>query len=149
MAFRTRITAIEHHNGRVTPQDVKSCRSGGSRSKAGGVERKTFALQLVANTYIETKAHDVAEELQKLGGAAPVVVTAPNLEVLSPLLDGLAAPGKLLVHTAIGPVPSNTFPMINNALWLAKWTCFDSKSAIAFAQNQGVECLIDGFRYRS
>ena len=46
-----------------------------------GTEKKDFAMKLGANDYIDIKASDVGEELQKLGGAACIVVTAPNPEV--------------------------------------------------------------------
>lgn len=46
-----------------------------------GTEKKDFAMKLGANDYIDIKANDVGEELQKLGGAACIVVTAPNPDV--------------------------------------------------------------------
>lgn len=113
-----------------------------------GTEKKDFAMQLGANDYIDTKANDAAEELQKLGGAACVVITAPNPDMISPLLGGLAPKGKLLVHTAIGPVPVNTVPMVLNALSVCGWPsghAQDSEDAIAFAQTHGVKCMIEKF----
>lgn len=113
-----------------------------------GADKQAFALQLGANAYIDTQAHDVADELRKLGGAALVIVTAPNPDVISPLLNGLAPLGKLLVHTAIDPVPMDTVAMVNNALSVCGWPsghALDSEEAIAFAQNQGVECVIEKF----
>lgn len=113
-----------------------------------GTDKKDFALQLGANDYIDIKATNVAEELQKLGGASLIIVTAPNPEVMSPLLGGLAPMGKLLIHTAIGPVPFNTATMVLNALSVCGWPsghALDSEEAIAFAENQGVECMIEKF----
>ncbi|KAK5119024.1 hypothetical protein LTR62_000235 [Meristemomyces frigidus] len=113
-----------------------------------GTDKKDFAMKLGANDYIDVQATNVAEELQKLGGAALVVVTAPNAEVITPLLGGLAPMGKLLVHVAIGPVPMNTVPMVLNALSVCGWPsghALDCEEAIAFADNQGVECMIEKF----
>ncbi|RMZ13959.1 hypothetical protein D0862_02172 [Hortaea werneckii] len=113
-----------------------------------GTEKKDFAMKLGANDYIDIKAKDVGEELQKLGGAACIVVTAPNPDVISPLLNGLGPQGKLLVHTAIGPVPVNTVPMVLNALSVCGWPsghAQDSEDAIAFAQTHGVKCMIEKF----
>lgn len=113
-----------------------------------GTDKKEFALKLGAHNYIDIEAHDVGTELQKLGGAALIIVTAPNPAVISPLLGGLAVQGKLLIHTAIGPVPINTIPLVLNALSVCGWPsghALDSEEAIAFADTHGVECMIEKF----
>src|ERR1700761_913605 len=113
-----------------------------------GTSKKDFAMQLGATDYIDTQASNVGEELQKLGGAAMVCVTAPNPEVFGPLLEGLAPAGTLLFWTAIGPVQVNTVPMVLNALSVRGWPsghALDTEEAIAFADAQGVECMIEKF----
>lgn len=113
-----------------------------------GMDKKDFAMQLGATDYIDIKTQDVGEALQALGGAALIVVTAPNPEVISPLLGGLQTQGKLLIHTAIGPVPLNTVPMVTKALSVHGWPsghALDSEEAIAFAQTHGVRCLVERF----
>ena len=60
-----------------------------------GTSKKDFAMQLGATDYVDTEAHSAAEELQKMGGADMIVVTAPNPDIFSPLLDGLAPMGTL------------------------------------------------------
>jgi len=40
-----------------------------------GIDKKDFAMRLGATDYIDIQAHDIATELQKLGGAALAVVT--------------------------------------------------------------------------
>lgn len=74
--------------------------------------KKDFAAQLGANDYIDTSKEDAAEALQKMGGASLVVVTAPNPQVMGPLVKGLAPMGKLLIlarkfYEALLPVRSN------------------------------------------
>lgn len=86
-----------------------------------GSTKKDFATKLGANDYIDTASTNVAEELQKLGGADMIVVTAPNPDVITPLLDGLAPGGTLLLWTAIGPVPVNTVSMVLKALSVRGW----------------------------
>lgn len=113
-----------------------------------GTDKRDFALQLGASEYIDTAAHDVGAELQKLGGAALIIVTAPNPQVIEPLIGGLATMGKLLIHTAIGPVPINTIPLVGKALSVSGWPsghALDSEEAIAFAQAKGVECMVEKF----
>lgn len=60
-----------------------------------GTAKKDFAEKLGATDYIDTEAKNAAEELQKMGGADMIVVTAPNPDIISPLLDGLAPTGTL------------------------------------------------------
>lgn len=61
-----------------------------------GEEKKEFAFKLGANDYIDTNKEDAAAALQKMGGAGLIVVTAPNKDVMAPLLHGCAPLGKLL-----------------------------------------------------
>ncbi|KAK5122059.1 hypothetical protein LTR85_004305 [Meristemomyces frigidus] len=113
-----------------------------------GTEKKNFAMKLGAHDYIDIEANDVGTELQKLGGAALIIVTAPNPAVISPLLGGLATQGKLLIHTVIGPVPINTAPLVSKALSVCGWPsghALDSEEAIAFAETHGVECMVETF----
>ena len=113
-----------------------------------GQEKKSFATDLGAHEYIDTAAGNVAEELQKLGGAALVVVTAPNPSVITPLIGGLAPRGTLLVHTAVGEVPVDTVPMVLNALSVRGWPsghALDSEEAINFARQNGVKCMVEKF----
>jgi D-arabinose 1-dehydrogenase-like Zn-dependent alcohol dehydrogenase len=59
--------------------------------------KKDFAFQLGANDYIDTSKEDAAEALQKLGGASLIVVTAPNPQIMGPLVKGCGPVGKVLV----------------------------------------------------
>lgn len=59
--------------------------------------KKDFAAQLGANDYIDTSKQDAAEALTKMGGASLVVVTAPNPEIMGPLVQGCGPQGKVLI----------------------------------------------------
>ncbi len=48
---------------------------------------------LGATVYIDSKATNAAEELQKLGGAQVILATAPNSKAMSELIDGLGPNG--------------------------------------------------------
>lgn len=113
-----------------------------------GEDKRSFAMDLGAHDYIDTAATDVAEELQKLGGAALIVVTAPNPKAIEPLVKGLAPRGTLLLHTAIGPVAFDTIPMVIKALSVRGWPsghALDSEEAIQFARQNQVKCLVERF----
>ena len=64
-------------------------------SSSGSKEK--FARDLGASDYIDGSKEDHGEALQKLGGAALIVTTAPNTEVMKSLVNGLAPQGKLLI----------------------------------------------------
>jgi D-arabinose 1-dehydrogenase-like Zn-dependent alcohol dehydrogenase len=60
-------------------------------------KKEKFARELGAHEYIDESKISAAEALQKLGGAAMIVTTAPSAQVISPLLGGLGPTGKLLI----------------------------------------------------
>lgn len=59
-------------------------------------KKRDFAFDLGATDYIDCGKSDVAEELQKLGGADLIVMTAPDNSIMGKLVTGLAPGGKLL-----------------------------------------------------
>ncbi|KAH7068179.1 alcohol dehydrogenase [Paraphoma chrysanthemicola] len=110
--------------------------------------KKDFATQLGATDFIDTSKENAAEALQKMGGASLIVVTAPNPEILGPLVNGLGPLGKLLMLAPVGEVPINTVPLIMKGASVHGWPsghALDSEEAIDFAQKQGVKCLIEKF----
>lgn len=64
-------------------------------SSSGAKEQ--FARDLGASEYIDGSKEDHAEALQKLGGAAMIVSTAPSPETIGKLVGGLDILGKLLI----------------------------------------------------
>ena len=64
-------------------------------SSSAGKEK--FAKELGAHEYLDASKENVAEGLMKLGGAAMIVSTAPNPDVVGDLVNGLAPGGKLVV----------------------------------------------------
>lgn len=64
-------------------------------SSTGGKEK--FAKDLGAHVYVDASKENHAEALMKMGGAAMIVSTAPNADVMGDLVNGLAPGGKLIV----------------------------------------------------
>lgn len=60
-------------------------------------KKEAFAKECGASDYIDGSKHDHAEALQKLGGAALIVATSPDMGSISKLIGGLDKGGKLLV----------------------------------------------------
>ena len=59
--------------------------------------KEEFAKELGATGYVDGSKENHAEALQKIGGAALIVVTAPNPSTIGELINGLAPQGKLLI----------------------------------------------------
>ncbi|CVL03487.1 related to ADH2-alcohol dehydrogenase II [Fusarium proliferatum] len=117
---------------------------------SAGSEKKDFAMNLGAHHYIDSSKEDLCEALQKLGGANMILSTAPNAEAVSPLTGGLAALGKLVVLSPLGPVEFNTVHMIMKNLSVHGWNTGhqqDSEDAIAFAHTHGIKCIIEKFDF--
>ncbi|EXJ94221.1 hypothetical protein A1O1_02614 [Capronia coronata CBS 617.96] len=110
--------------------------------------KKDFAMQLGAHDYIDASKGDIAAQLQALGGAACVIFTAPNQELIPPLLQGLGPMGKILVLAASAPVEINTASMIQKGLSISAWPsghALDSEEAIEFARVHNVNVMIEKF----
>jgi D-arabinose 1-dehydrogenase-like Zn-dependent alcohol dehydrogenase len=63
---------------------------------ARGKDKESLARKLGAWHYIDSQAHDPAEELVKLGGAKVILATVTNGEAMSAVLGGLAVNGTLI-----------------------------------------------------
>ena len=116
---------------------------------SSSADKEKFARELGAHEYIDGSKEDIGEALQKMGGAACVVFTAPNAKLIPPLISGLAPMGKLLILAAAGPVEINPSAMIQNGLSIVAWPsghALDSEEAIDFAMRHNVHCMIERFK---
>src|SRR5205807_8849594 len=78
-----------------------------------GPQNAALAKKLGAHVYIDSKATNAAEELQKLGGASVILATAPDSKSMSELVGGLALNGTLLVVGAgQGPIEASPIQLI-------------------------------------
>ena len=77
--------------------------------------KREFAKKLGANDYIDTSKESAAEALQKLGGASCIIVTAPNPQIMGPLVAGLGPLGKLLI---LARKCRKHVPCMDYPLWL-------------------------------
>jgi D-arabinose 1-dehydrogenase-like Zn-dependent alcohol dehydrogenase len=116
---------------------------------SSGDDKADFAKSLGATHYINSKKEDAAQALQKLGGAALIVQTAPNPAVVGPLVSGLQAHGKLLSLAPVGPVEVDTVSLIMKGSSVHGWPtghAIDGEEAIRFAQTHGVKCMVEKYK---
>lgn len=110
--------------------------------------KRELAMKLGAHDYVDASKGDVADQLQKLGGAACIMLTAPNPELIPLLLKGLNPLGKLLIVAATGPGSLDTTMMISKGLSIVAWpsgNTKDCKAAVEFAQKNDVSCMVEKF----
>src|SRR5882672_7147259 len=92
---------------------------------------------------------NAAAELQKLGGAQPILVTAPNSKAMSDLIDGLAPNGKfIVVGISSDPIAVTPLQLISGERAIqgsAVGTPTDSEDTLCFAELSGVRPMIETY----
>ena len=114
-----------------------------------GPENAALAKKLGASVYIDSKATNAAQELQKLGGATVILATAPDSKSMSDLVDGLGLNGTLLVVGAgQGPIEASPIQLIFGRKSVKGWSAgipTDSEDTLRFAEMTGVRPMIEKF----
>src|SRR6185369_13990930 len=104
---------------------------------------------LGASVYIDSKATNAAEELQKLGGAQVILATAPSSKAMSELIDGLGSNGKLMVvGAAPEPIEATPTQLIFGSRTIQGWASgipTDSEDTLRFAELTGVRAMIETY----
>jgi D-arabinose 1-dehydrogenase-like Zn-dependent alcohol dehydrogenase len=114
-----------------------------------GAENATLAKKLGATVYVDSKATNAAEALQKLGGAQVILATAPNSKAMSELVNGLGPNGKLMVIGAtFDPIEVTPPQLIFGSRTIQGWaagTPADSEDTLRFAELTGVRAMIETY----
>jgi D-arabinose 1-dehydrogenase-like Zn-dependent alcohol dehydrogenase len=114
-----------------------------------GAENATLAKKLGASLYIDSRATNAAEELQKLGGAQVILATAPSSKAMSALIDGLGTNGKLIVVGAdFDPIEVTPLQLIGGTRTIQGWSTgapIDSEDTLRFAELTGVRPVIETY----
>lgn len=114
---------------------------------ARGTDKEPLAKKLGAHHYIDSKASNVAEELNKLGGAQVVLATVTVADAMTVTLDGLKARGQLVVVGAPSDplqVPGASIIFKSSAVQgHASGTSQDSEDTLRFSAITGVRPMID------
>jgi D-arabinose 1-dehydrogenase-like Zn-dependent alcohol dehydrogenase len=114
-----------------------------------GPENAALAKKLGAAVYIDSRATNAAEELQKLGGAQVILATAPSSKAMSELIDGLGPNGKLMVVGAdFSPIEVTPPQLIFGSRTIQGWASgipTDSEDTLRFAELTGVRPMIETY----
>jgi len=114
---------------------------------ARGTDKEALAKELGAHHYVDSKAADVAEELNKLGGAQVVLATVTVPDAMTATLGALKARGQLLVVGAAEeplqvPAPALIFKS-SDIQGHASGTSQDSQDTLHFSALTGVRPMIE------
>ena len=114
-----------------------------------GSENAALAKKLGASVYIDSKATNAAEALQKLGGAQVILATAPSSKAMSELIDGLGPNGKLMViGAAFDSIEVTPIQLISGSRTIQGWasgTPIDAEDTLRFAELTGVRPMIETY----
>lgn len=116
-----------------------------------GAENAALAKKLGADLFIDSAATDPAAELQKLGGAAAILATAPSGKSMSGLIGGLGPNGTLMV---IGAPPDaievSPIQLIFGKKRIQGWSSgipTDSEDTLRFAEMMGIRPMIEKYPF--
>lgn len=114
-----------------------------------GPENAPLAKRLGAFAYVDSKATQAAEELQKLGGAKLILATAPNAKAIADLVDGLRVGGELLIVGApLEPMELSAVQLLLARRAVRGWpsgTALDSQETLEFSSFAGVRPMIETY----
>ena len=116
---------------------------------ARGTDKEPLARELGAHHYIDSRATDVGQALQKLGGAKIVLATATSAEAMAPAIGGLAVDGRLIVLGAdFKPMPLVTAGLIGRRTGISGWpsgSSIDSEDTMRFSAMTGIRPMTETF----
>ena len=114
-----------------------------------GKDAEQLALKLGAHRYLDSETTNVAEELQRMGGAKTILTTAPSGKAMSSMVDGLDVNGKLIVvGAAADPIEVTPIQLIVKGRSIQGWaagTSMDSEETLSFSALTGVRPMIETF----
>jgi propanol-preferring alcohol dehydrogenase len=114
---------------------------------ARGESKRQLAAQLGAHHYINSAAGDPGAALQELSGARVIVATASHGGSMSPLVNGLAVRGQLVVvGAALDPIEVSTTSLIfggRSVVGSLTGVPSDNEDNTAFAASHGVAPMIE------
>ncbi|HYP13807.1 MAG TPA: alcohol dehydrogenase [Bryobacteraceae bacterium] len=114
-----------------------------------GPDNSVLAQKLGAHVYIDSRAANAAQELQKMGGAQVILSTVPSSKAMSALVDGLAPNGKLIaIGAEFDSLEVTPMQLISGSRAIQGWltgTPTDSEDTLRFSELTGVRAMIETY----
>ncbi len=116
---------------------------------ARGSDKEQLARGLGASDFIDSRAHDPAAGLLKLGGAKVILATVTSGKAMSAALGGLGVNGKLVILGAADePLEVPAIPLIFGRRSIMGWpsgNSIDSQDTLSFSMLTGVRAMSEVF----
>jgi D-arabinose 1-dehydrogenase-like Zn-dependent alcohol dehydrogenase len=114
---------------------------------ARGTDKEALARQLGAHHFIDSATEDVAAALNRLGGVRTVVATVSSAKAMTPVIEGLAVRGRLIV-IGVDAEPLEVSPLqligaSRSVVGHAAGASIDSQDTLAFSTLSGVRAMIE------
>jgi alcohol dehydrogenase/propanol-preferring alcohol dehydrogenase len=114
-----------------------------------GQDKKSLAMQLGANDYIDSDRVDAAAELNRMGGAKIIFATAPNSKAITSVLGGLGKNGKVVIPAAsMEPIQVSPIFLISGRRSIVGWPAGDAKDsedALNFSVHAGIKPMVETY----
>ena len=114
---------------------------------ARGADKEALSRRLGAHHFIDSATEDVAAALNRLGGARAVLATVASAKAMTPVIDGLAVRGRLVViGVDAEPLQVSSLQLIGasrSVVGHAAGTAIDSEDTLAFSLLSGVRPMIE------
>jgi D-arabinose 1-dehydrogenase-like Zn-dependent alcohol dehydrogenase len=114
---------------------------------ARGSDKEALSRKLGAHHFIDSATEDVAARLNRLGGARAVLATVTSAKAMTPVIEGLAVRGRLIV-VGVDAEPIEVSPLqligaSRSVVGHSSGASIDSQDALAFSALSGVRPMIE------
>src|SRR5215471_11566131 len=114
---------------------------------ARGSDKEALSRKLGAHHFIDSAAEDVAARLNRLGGARAVLATVTSAKAMTPVIEGLAVRGRLIV-VGVDAEPIEVSPLqligaSRSVVGHAAGASIDSQDTLGFSALSGVRPMIE------
>ena len=111
-----------------------------------GPQKERLARELGAHTYVDTDATDAAAALQELGGARVILCTAPSVEAIAGLINGLGMNGQLIIVAGLTE-PLSFYPgqLFRGGRSIKGWHGQRPADAVEFSMRFSIMPMIETF----
>ncbi len=109
-----------------------------------GRDKEELARSLGAHDYIDSSAGNVAEALQKLGGAKAIIATVTNADAMRDIVPGLGPNGTMMVIGAVGTFPVDSLDLLGKRAAVKGWysgIAADSEDTLQFSKLNDVTSM--------
>ena len=111
-----------------------------------GPQKERLARELGAHAYVDTDATDAAAALQELGGARVILCTAPSVEAIAGLINGLGMNGQLIIVAGLTE-PLSFYPgqLFRGGRSIKGWHGQRPADAVEFSMRFSIMPMIETF----